>query len=102
MFFAGQITGVEGYIESAASGLLVGIYIANKLLGKDEVIFPKETAIGALSHYVSDETVTNFQPMNINFGIISSLNERYKNKKDKNTKISERALKWIDEYIKCN
>ncbi len=102
IYFAGQITGVEGYIESAASGLLVGIYIANKLLGKDEVIFPKETAIGALSHYVSDETVTNFQPMNINFGIISSLNERYKNKKDKNTKISERALKWIDEYIKCN
>ena len=99
IYFAGQITGVEGYIESAASGLLVGIYIADMLNGKEETVFPRETAIGALSHYVSDETIVNFQPMNINFGIISSLNERVKVKKEKNMKIAQRALCWIDGYI---
>ena len=100
IYFAGQITGVEGYIESAASGMLVGIYLADMLNEKQEIIFPRETAIGALSHYVSDETVVNFQPMNINFGIITSLNERVKKKKDKNLKIAQRSLEWIDGYVK--
>ncbi len=99
IYFAGQITGVEGYIESAASGMTVGIYLADRLNGKEERIFPRETAIGALSHYISDKSIVNFQPMNINFGILTSLNERIKAKKDKNMKLSQRSLEWIDKYV---
>ncbi len=102
IFFAGQITGVEGYIESAASGLAVGLYISQLIQNGSADILPRETAIGALSHYVSDETIVNFQPMNINFGIITPLEERVRKKREKNAKISERALGIIDEYIKDN
>lgn len=97
IWFAGQITGVEGYVESASSGLSAGINLARVLLGEEPVDFTRDTAIGALSHYVSDESVENFQPMNVNFGIISPLGYRVKGKRDKNRAISERALKRIDE-----
>ncbi len=96
LFFAGQITGVEGYIESASSGLCAGINMARFVMDKEMIDFTSVTAMGALSHYISDSTVTNFQPMNVNFGIIDSLNERIKNKKEKNAKIAQRALEYID------
>jgi methylenetetrahydrofolate--tRNA-(uracil-5-)-methyltransferase len=92
--FAGQITGVEGYVESAASGLLCGIETALELLGKPPADFPRETAIGAL--YVSDETVVDFQPMNVNFGIIAPLGYRVKGKRNKNLEISGRSLTIIE------
>lgn len=98
--FAGQMTGVEGYIESAASGMLVGIETAARLLGLEPVDFPKETAIGALGLYVSGGSVGDFQPMNINFGIISPLGYRVKGKRNKNAEISARALGIIDELMK--
>ena len=98
--FAGQMTGVEGYIESAASGMLVGIETAARTLNLPPVNFPKETAIGALALYISDGTVGNFQPMNINFGIISPLDYRVKGKRNKNAQISERSLAIIDEILK--
>ncbi len=94
--FAGQITGVEGYVESAASGLLCGIETARELRALDPVCFPKETAIGALALYVSDESVSDFQPMNINFGIIAALDQRIRGKRNKNMEISKRALEIID------
>ncbi len=96
--FAGQMTGVEGYIESAASGLLAGMEAALEILGEEPANFPRETAIGALSYYVSDDSVGNFQPMNINFGIISPLGYRVKGKRNKNLAISERALAIIDGF----
>ena len=94
--FAGQMTGVEGYVESAASGFLVGVETARRLLGKEPIDFPQETAIGALGLYVSNETVENFQPMNINFGIIPPLGYRVKGKRNKNAILSQRSLEIID------
>ena len=94
--FAGQISGVEGYVESTASGMLVGLSICAETMG-EEVLFPQKTAIGALAAYISNESIVNFQPMNINFGIIESLDYRVKGKREKNTAISQRALKCIDE-----
>lgn len=94
--FAGQMTGVEGYVESAASGLLVGIETARRLSGLPPVDFPQETAIGALALYVSNQSVTVFQPMNINFGIIPPLEKRVRGKKYKNEAISRRSLELID------
>lgn len=94
--FAGQMTGVEGYIESNASGFLAGLATACALTGKAMPDFPRTTAIGALGYYVSDRTVTRFQPMNVNFGILDPLGYRVKGKKDKNLAISARALAVID------
>ncbi len=94
--FAGQITGVEGYVESCASGMLVGIETAARRLGLPAVDFPRETAIGALALYVSEGTVANFQPMNINFGIVEPLGYRVKGKRNKNTELSKRALDVIE------
>lgn len=94
--FAGQMTGVEGYIESAASGMLVGIETARELLGQAPVDFPRETAIGALALYISGGSVGDFQPMNINFGIISPLGYRVKGKRNKNAAISQRSLEIIE------
>lgn len=94
--FAGQMTGVEGYIESAASGLLVGIETARELGGKEPADFPAETAIGALALYVSNGAITGFQPMNINFGIISPLGYKVKGKRNKNAEISKRSLEVIE------
>ena len=102
IFFAGQITGVEGYIESAASGLAVGLYLSQIINNGQAKVLPRETAIGALSHYISDETIVKFQPMNINFGIIPSLNERIRKKREKNLKLSERALGLVSVYLSDN
>ena len=98
--FAGQITGVEGYVESASSGLLTGIETARELLGLPPVNFPKQTAIGALALYTSGGAVSNFQPMNINFGLIEPLGEKIKGKRNRNTAISQRSLSIIDGVVK--
>ena len=95
--FAGQMTGVEGYVESAASGMLVGIETAARVLGLDSVDFPQETAIGALGLYISGGSVGDFQPMNINFGIIKPLEYRVKGKRNKNAEISNRSLAIIEQ-----
>ena len=95
--FAGQMTGVEGYVESAASGFLVGVETARRLQGKAPIDFPQETAIGALGLYISNQSVTVFQPMNINFGIIPPLDHRVKGKRNKNAELSQRSLAIIDQ-----
>ena len=97
--FAGQMTGVEGYVESTASGFLAAVAMAAKVQGKAPVEFPKTTAIGALGLYISDSTVENFQPMNINFSIISPLEQRIRKKAEKNLAIANRSLAVIDELI---
>ena len=94
--FAGQMTGVEGYVESAASGMLAGIETAARILGLPPADFPRETAIGALADYVSGGSVGDFQPMNINFGIITPLDHRVRGKRNKNEEISRRSLEIID------
>ncbi len=99
LYFAGQMTGVEGYVESASSGIVAGIAAARKILGKEPIDFPKTTATGALSHYISEFNGADFQPMNINFGIIESYPERIKNKRERYTKISERAIDIMKKII---
>lgn len=94
--FAGQMTGVEGYVESCASGFLVGVELARRLAGKTPIDFPQETAIGALGLYVSNPSVGVFQPMNINFGIIPPLDHRVKGKRNKNAELSQRSLAVIE------
>ncbi|MBQ0038753.1 MAG: methylenetetrahydrofolate--tRNA-(uracil(54)-C(5))-methyltransferase (FADH(2)-oxidizing) TrmFO [Clostridiales bacterium] len=95
--FAGQMTGVEGYVESCASGFLVGIETARRLAGQQPLNFPQETAIGALGLYVSNSSVGVFQPMNINFGIIPPLGYKVKGKRNKNAELSRRSLEIIEE-----
>ena len=97
--FAGQMTGVEGYVESAASGFLAAVAMAARLQGKEAPDFPKETAIGALGLYISDERIENFQPMNVNFSIISPLEQRVRKKAEKNLAIANRALAVIDRLV---
>ena len=97
--FAGQMTGVEGYVESTASGFLAAVAMAAKLQGKEIPDFPKETAIGALGLYISDGSVENFQPMNINFSIIAPLEKRIKKKAEKNLAIANRSLEIIDSLL---
>ena len=94
--FAGQMTGVEGYVESTASGYLAAVAMAARLQGKPLPEFPKETAIGALGLYVSDESIVNFQPMNVNFSIIAPLPYRVKKKAEKNLAIANRSLEIIE------
>lgn len=94
--FAGQMTGVEGYVESAASGFLAGVEMARSLRGMAPLDLPRETAIGALALYISDQSVEHFQPMNINFGIITPLGYKVKGKRNKNAEISRRALEVVD------
>ena len=94
--FAGQMTGVEGYVESAASGFLAGIELARRLRGMAPIDFPQETAIGALGLYVSNGSIGNFQPMNVNFGIIPPLDHRVKGKRNKNAELSARSLAIIE------
>ena len=94
--FAGQMTGVEGYVESAASGFLVGVETARRLRGMDPIDFPRETAMGAMALYISDQSVVNFQPMNVNFGLIPQLGYRVKGKRNKNAELSKRALEALD------
>ncbi|MBE6977607.1 MAG: methylenetetrahydrofolate--tRNA-(uracil(54)-C(5))-methyltransferase (FADH(2)-oxidizing) TrmFO [Ruminococcaceae bacterium] len=95
--FAGQMTGVEGYVESTASGMLAAIAMAARIQGREVPDFPKTTAIGALGLYISDTTVENFQPMNVNFSIISPLEHRIRKKAEKNLAIANRALAVIDQ-----
>ena len=97
--FAGQMTGVEGYVESTASGFLAAVAMAARLQGREVPDFPKTTAIGALGLYISDSTVENFQPMNINFSIISPLEQRIRKKAEKNLAIANRALCVIDQMV---
>ena len=97
--FAGQMTGVEGYVESAASGFLAAVAMAAKVQGREVPVFPKETAIGALGLYISDESIENFQPMNVNFSIIAPLEQRIRKKAEKNLAIANRALEVIDRLI---
>lgn len=102
VYFAGQINGVEGYVESASSGLLAGMYAAKTIMGLGFTPFTADTAIGALSNYVSNQSVTNFQPMNVNFGIISDLGVRIRDKKQKAEKIAERALSEIERSLQID
>ena len=97
--FAGQMTGVEGYVESTASGYLAAVAMAAKLQGRELPDFPKTTAIGALGLYISDGSIENFQPMNINFSIISPLEKRIRKKAEKNLAISNRSLEIIDGMV---
>jgi len=97
--FAGQMTGVEGYVESAASGFLAAVAMAAKVQGRPVPEFPKTTAIGALGLYISDEAIEDFQPMNINFSIISPLEQRIRKKAEKNLAIANRSLQVIDELV---
>ncbi|HBK03206.1 MAG TPA: methylenetetrahydrofolate--tRNA-(uracil(54)-C(5))-methyltransferase (FADH(2)-oxidizing) TrmFO [Clostridiales bacterium] len=99
--FAGQMTGVEGYVESTASGYLAAVAMAARLQHRPLPDFPKTTAIGALGMYISDETVANFQPMNINFSIIAPLEQRIRKKAEKNLAISNRALAIVDGLVEA-
>lgn len=99
IFFAGQITGVEGYMESAASGIMAGINMTRKISGKDSLILPTDTMIGALSHYISDESVTDFQPMGANMGILPPCPTRIKDKQERYRIVAEAALMSLDKSI---
>lgn len=98
IYFAGQLTGVEGYVESIASGLVAGVNAVRKYLGEEKIVFPEITMIGALSSYIATEN-ENFQPMNANFGILPSLEEKVKDKKLRYTKLADRALESLKENI---
>ena len=98
-FFAGQMTGVEGYVESAASGLMAGIQAVCALKGLPPVEFPDVTAMGALAHYISNPAVTDFQPMNVNYGIMPPPEKRVRKKRFRNELLSQRALKAFEEVV---
>jgi methylenetetrahydrofolate--tRNA-(uracil-5-)-methyltransferase len=98
VFFAGQMTGVEGYVESAASGLIAGINAARLAKGMDPLIFPEETALGSMARYITTADPENFQPMNANFGLFPPLAEKIRNKKLKNEKLAERAIEKIQNF----
>lgn len=99
IYFAGQITGVEGYVESTSSGFVAGFTLAKKLLGEEISAFPNTTAIGALANYISGGAAGSFQPMNVNFGIMAPLGMKIRKKQEKNLKIAERALDIIDSLV---
>ncbi|RZT22952.1 FADH(2)-oxidizing methylenetetrahydrofolate--tRNA-(uracil(54)-C(5))-methyltransferase TrmFO [Fictibacillus sp. BK138] len=99
LFFAGQMTGVEGYVESAASGLIAGINAAKLVKGEELAVFPRETAIGSMAYYITTANPDNFQPMNANFGLMPPLETRIKNKQERNMAIAERALETIQNFI---
>ena len=96
IFFAGQITGVEGYVESISSGFLAGLNIANEILGKESIIMPKETVIGALADYISTQN-EKFQPMNANFGILPQLSEKIKDKKERYKRLADKSLNCLKD-----
>ncbi|MDR0137355.1 FADH(2)-oxidizing methylenetetrahydrofolate--tRNA-(uracil(54)-C(5))-methyltransferase TrmFO [Metabacillus idriensis] len=100
LFFAGQMTGVEGYVESAASGLLAGINAANYVLGEEMLVLPHETAMGSMARYITTANPDNFQPMNANFGIFAELPERIKNKKERYERYANRAIETIQKISK--
>ena len=98
LFFAGQMTGVEGYVESAAAGLIAGINASRLVKGEELVVPPKTTAMGSLAHYITHTDPKHFQPMNVNFGLFEALPKRIRNKKERAEKYAERALKEIEEF----
>lgn len=98
LFFAGQMTGVEGYVESAASGLIAGINATRMALGETPLIFPETTAMGAMAHYITHTSAHHFQPMNANFGIMPALTVKIRNKKERNQQLADRALKDLATF----
>ena len=102
LFFGGQITGVEGYMESAASGLMAGINLARRLKGEETVVLPTDTMIGALSRYISDESVKNFQPMGANFGVLPPLEEKIRDKQERYMQLAQRGMESLKEFAKNN
>ncbi|HSI65902.1 MAG TPA: FADH(2)-oxidizing methylenetetrahydrofolate--tRNA-(uracil(54)-C(5))-methyltransferase TrmFO, partial [Planococcus sp. (in: firmicutes)] len=99
IFFAGQMTGVEGYVESAGSGLLAGINAAKLALGEELIVLPAETALGSMARYITEADSKNFQPMNVNFGLFPDLGERIRSKQERAEKHANRALDAIDHYM---
>ena len=99
LFFAGQVTGVEGYVESAAAGLIAGINAARLLEGKEPLVFPPNTAIGSLAHYITHTSGANFQPMNATFGLLPALGKKIRNKQEKNEAIYARALDSLASFV---
>lgn len=99
LFFAGQITGVEGYMESASSGILAGVNMARYLLGKEPIVLPETTMMGALSRYISDESVKNFQPMGANFGVLPPIEPKIRDKSQRYAALSERGLHDLENYM---
>lgn len=102
IFFGGQITGVEGYMESAASGLMAGINLARRLKGEETVVLPVDTMIGALSRYISDESVKNFQPMGANFGVLPPLEEKIRDKQERYMQLANRGMNSLKEFANKN
>lgn len=98
LFFAGQMTGVEGYVESAASGMIAGINASLLFQGKELVEFPKESALGSMAHYITTANPKSFQPMNANFGLLPPLEKKIKNKRDRNLELSRRAIETIQNF----
>jgi methylenetetrahydrofolate--tRNA-(uracil-5-)-methyltransferase len=98
LFFAGQMTGVEGYVESAASGLIAGLNAGRVARGLEPLVFPQETALGSMSHYITTADPKHFQPMNVNFGLFPPLPERIRNKKEKYERLANRALETIQNF----
>lgn len=99
LFFAGQMTGVEGYVESAASGLLAGINAARLVRGQDLIVMPQETMIGSMAHYITSTSSKHFQPMNANFGLMKPLAKKIRNKKERNEEYAKRALDTIQNFV---
>lgn len=99
LFFAGQMTGVEGYVESAGSGLIAGVNAARLAQGKEPVEFPVETALGSMARYITEADPNNFQPMNVNFGLFPELGERIKSKQERALKYAERAIATIRNFM---
>ena len=99
LFFAGQITGVEGYMESAASGIMAGINMSRMLSGKQSLVLPQETMIGALSRYISDETVSDFQPMGANFGVLPPIEPKIRDKRERYAALAERSMALLKRII---
>ena len=102
IFFGGQITGVEGYMESAASGLMAGINLARRLKGQETVVLPLDTMIGALSRYISDESVKNFQPMGANFGVLPPLEEKIRDKQERYMQLANRGMESLKTFARNN
>ncbi|RSK27018.1 FADH(2)-oxidizing methylenetetrahydrofolate--tRNA-(uracil(54)-C(5))-methyltransferase TrmFO [Bacillus sp. HMF5848] len=100
LFFAGQMTGVEGYVESAASGLVAGINAARQVLGEEPIVFPHETAIGSMARYITTADPKSFQPMNANFGLFPELPTKIRGKKERNEQHATRALETIQNFVK--